>query len=165
MSTRTPQHALYALLAAACFASLLTAGGVHAQASVTVNRLADMNFGDVAAGSSASVLYTDADASVFRLDCSGMLGFQHVDIAFTLPTHLTNGGDTVAISFGSTSAAWSYTNDPGGATAFDPSTGAQVNKDGGSFSIYVWIGAGISPGGATPTQSYSNTFTLDAEIQ
>lgn len=134
-------------------------------ASISVTRLADMTFGDVAAGSSNSVAYTDANASVFKLDVSNMAGFQTVFITFTLPNQLANGGDAIPISFGSTDAAWSYTNDPALGIAFDPSTSASVPKDGSVFSVYVWVGGTVDPAQSTSAQQYSNTFTLNAEIQ
>lgn len=150
---------------AACIAAFTVSVDANAQATVAVTRLADMTFGDVSSGSATSLDYSDAGASVFRLDASGLSGFQVIAITFTLPTEIVNGGDSIPITFGGADAAWSYANDPAIAISFDPHASADVPKDGNVFSVYVWVGATIDPDQSTPAQQYSNTFTLDADIQ
>lgn len=164
MTSDRPHPARSTVLIAASLLALSFAPAPVAE-SVTVAWLNDLSFGDVAAGANHSVPYTDVDAAAFQLTVSGMAGFQNVALSFSLPTHIRNGADTLPITFSASDAAWNYSNDKSGATSFDPATGAAVPKLGNNFSIYVWVGASINPGGATPTTLYSETLTLTAEIQ
>ncbi len=133
--------------------------------AVVITRLTDLDFGDVATDATKQIHYSDAGASSFRIDATDFIAQTSVAVSLTLPAILTSGGDVVAVSYSNADAAWSYTNSAAGATAFDPHSGVTIAKNGANFTVYIWIGGGITTISTTTQSTYSGSLTLDAEAQ
>ena len=115
---------------------------------MTITTLRDLAFGTVIKGVATSVAPTAANAGEFQVSGSPNA---FVIISFTLPTLLTNiqalPGSTMPISFGATAARWRRaTNDPAGASVFDPGAGA-VGRFGPppNPTMYIWLGGTVNP--------------------
>lgn len=150
-----------ALIIVAAGASL----SFSAPPSVVVTRLTDLGFGDVATASTKQILHTDAEAASFRVDATGVSAQTGIRLIFTLPTALTGGGDVLPITFAADDAAWNYSNNSGGVTTFDPSTGTFVSKQGTNFTLFVRIGGRVTADGTTTLTTYTSSLTLDVEVQ
>lgn len=127
-------------------------------AQVSVSRLGDLSFGQVVAGTTEQVQPNASSAGRFQVTAPA--GTQ-LSLTFALPATLVIGGSTLPVTFGSTDAAWSGTNDPAGATTFDPNQPLQVTVPPGG-SIYVWVGARVSPPSNQSTGIHTGTLTLSA---
>ena len=87
-----------------------------------------------------------------------------VSLSFTLPGSLSDGfGNTMTIVFGATDAGHNTTNAVGGATTFDPATGATATLDGTSGELYVWIGGTVQPAANQAENPYSADITLTVD--
>jgi hypothetical protein len=124
-------------------------------ASISVAQGRALDFGNVTPGVNKTVALTDATSG--RFDATGAAS-AGVQITFTLPTDLVNGGNNLPI------AAWTGCWN----TANDPSAGCAAANMGGStngaFSagglLYVFVGATVSPGAAQATGVYSANVTM-----
>src|SRR5205807_3937595 len=108
-------------------------------------------------GVATTVQPTDAGAGEWQI-----IGNKNAfaQITFTLPTLLTNvqalPGSAMPIAFGVTAARWRRsTNDPAGATPFDPAAGI-VGRFGPNPNpiIYIWIGGTVNPAGTAKPGVY-----------
>jgi hypothetical protein len=141
-------------------------GTINATATVlqpiTVSAVNDLQFGNIYPGVDKAIAYTDAsNAGMFSVAGDG--GAQ-VSVSFTLPTDLNGpSGSTLPI------ASWDgYHNTTNSATTggsnFTPSATAITTNlsgaTGSSGSLYIFLGATVSPT-ATQTQgSYTNTVQM-----
>ena len=123
--------------------------------AITVTAGTNLAFGNVFPGINKTVLTTDAGAG--RWDATGQAS-ANVNMTFTLPTNLVNGGNNLAIS------TWTGCRDGdntvAGCTSFTPSGSATAAVFGAGGVLTVWIGATVAP---TPTQAagaYTTTATL-----
>ncbi len=151
------------LLSAALSATIsadATAQGPPGQ-SVSVSRLADLGFGTVIAGLSATVSPLDPAAAKFEI--TGPVN-RTVTISFTLPPNLSGGAATMPIVFGPGSGAWAESNRLNVVTYFDPTQGTTARPSPPNRRITVWLGGQISPGSGQPAGSYTGVVTLSAAI-
>lgn len=131
--------------------------------TITLNVLRNLDFGQVPMGVPTTVAPTAANASMVQA-----LGSANafVDIAFTLPSVLTNiqaaPGTTMPISFGATSARWRRANNnPAGGTPFNPALGAT-----GRFgpppnpTLYIWLGGQVTPAVSQTPGIYTGTVVI-----
>ena len=126
--------------------------------SISVDNVNDLEFGDVEIGNTSEVLPTEANAGQFNI--SGTDG-RDVSFSFTtLPTELTDGTNSITITFGTSSAQW---DNGDSSAAFDP------NSDSPSASLFggdvdVFIGGEVDATGAE-AGDYTGSITLTAEYQ
>ena len=144
-------------------AAFAVTGTVQATASVltplTVSTdLRALDFGDVFPGVNKSIAFGDATSG--KWDIAGALGAE-IQLTFTLPANLSDGGNNLPISFGATDAAYFATDVVGSAVAFDPSAGSTENLDGAAGTGFVWLGGTVAPTPAQPAGVYSATVSLD----
>lgn len=118
----------------------------------------DLDFGFVLLGVPKTVLPTAPTAGKWIV--TGEKNAR-VLISFTLPAalaHLSLGGVTLPVSFPAGSARWRRrTDDPAGATAFDPAAGA-TGMLGPPVEplLYIWLGGTVTPAAFQPGGSYSS---------
>ena len=81
-------------------------------------------------------------------------------VTFTLPTTLTStGGQSITVTYCTTCAAYSTTNNPVGATAANPN--ASFNVSLALFNpVYLWLGASISPPLNQPAGTYTGSVVV-----
>lgn len=157
---------LTARAAAQSPASSIAADAVVVTVGMTITTLRDLLFGTVIKGVATTVQPVDANAGEWQVNGNPNA---FAAISFTLPTVLTNiqalPGSTMPISFSATSARWRRaTNDPAGATAFNPVLGAT-----GRFgpppnpTLYIWLGGTVNPALTAKPGIYQGTVivTLD----
>jgi hypothetical protein len=143
---------------------LLASAGLRAQGkedaalqlpeATTLNNL---TFGQVVTGTSGEILITDPNAAKFYLK-NGVPG-EYV-IKLVLPQYITNGKSNIPVKFDVTHAAWSYNDNPGTSTTFDPHQDLIVNPSNPGTKIYIWIGGAISPGVQVSGGPYTGNITL-----
>ena len=151
-------------LAAAVAVALLGPAAAFAQRPIATvpGAFRDLDFGTVLPGVPEVVTPSDPRAGqwVFK----GPPGAA-VTITFTsLPTFLDNGGQTLAVAFGSAVAAWNTVNDPSGAQTFDPAVGATALIGRPPSRIYVWLGGTALPAPAQAPGTYESTYTVDVSL-
>lgn len=128
--------------------------------AVLVTPEQDLDFGNVIPGTPKSVAITGATAG--RWLVQGSAGAE-VDLDFTaLPATLASGANTMPIVYGAADAGHNTTNNPGGATTFDPAGTELANLGNPLPDLYVWIGGQVQPGAAQVAGLYTGTITLTA---
>lgn len=148
--------------AAAAVAALLIADIHPVDAQVEVTRA--LAFGTVIAGVPTAIAPTSASAAEWRI--TGKLGLSGW-ISLTLPSSLgrAGGSETMAISFCATCGLVRIGNtNPVGATAFNPANGVLSLSVPVSSTIYVWLGATVSPLSNQRSGSYTGTVVLTTAL-
>ena len=144
-------------------AAFAVTGTVQATANVLTplsvsTDLRALDFGDVFPGLPKSIAFTDGTSGKWQID--GEVA-KEIQLNFTLPTDLSNGGILMPISFTATDAAYFATDVIGSAVAFDPGAGSTANLDAGAGTGFVWLGGTVSPTAVQPAGIYSATLSLD----
>ena len=144
-------------------AAFAVTGTVQATANVLTplsvsTDLRALDFGDVFPGLHKSIAYTDGTSGKWQI--AGEAG-KEVQLAFTLPTDLNNGGNLMPITFSATDAAYFDSDAAGSAVAFDPSAGSTEFLNGALGDGYVWLGGTVSPSAGQVAGLYSATVSLD----
>jgi hypothetical protein len=130
---------------------------------MTLTTLRDLGFGGVVRGVATTVSPAAAGAGAWQVTGNPNA---FASISFTLPAVLTNiqalPGSTMPISFDATSARWRRaTNDPAGATPFDPAAGTT-----GRFgpppnpNLYIWVGGTVNPAATAKPGIYQGTIVV-----
>lgn len=161
------------LTAVALFAFVATANTSFAQTKtvqatgtvlqpISFTNATNLAFGNsLFPGISKTVGISDAGAASF--DIAGEAD-KEVTVTFTVPTELTltTGTATMPITFSSTDAGYSTTDDPAGATTFDPDAGAATATLGTTGGLlYVWLGGTVDPATTQAAGDYAADITLD----
>ena len=125
---------------------------------ITVSSSQDLDFGnDIVAGVATTVAKNESNAGKFLL--AGQPNRQ-ISISFTLPSNLTNGANTMPITFTSTDAG--YKVNDGSISAFDPSLGtdASFGTDG---AMEVVLGGTVTPSSSQTAGMYSAPVTISLQ--
>jgi len=132
----------------------LGAGPVRAQ---TVSTLSNLSFGTLIAGTTSSVIVTSPGAAQWQVTSTLKLLNQ---VTFTLPTTLTRaGGGSMTVTYCTTCAGYSFTNNPTSATLFNPNASYTITLV--TFTpIYIWLGGSVSP----PANQTPGTYTGSAVL-
>ena len=150
------RHALRALLV---LGALIATGGVGTRASAqTTTKLNNLSFGTILTGTTSTVTLTSGNAAEWQYHQTLALV---TSFTFTLPTAMTRtgGGGSIPLTFCSTCAAYrGTTNDPSGATTFNPASGTTTPVS--LSNVYVWLAASVTPPLNQPPGSYSASVTL-----
>lgn len=159
-NTTRVSAALVVLLSLAASAARAQSANIQATATVyqaiTVAGASDLAFGNVFPGVNKTVAVTDASAG--RFDLAGQAS-ANVNLSFTLPTDLTGPAN---LPIGSWTGCTNPTNTTTGCTGFTPSAGASASAFGAGATLFVWVGATVSPAANQTAGSYSGTVTLNA---
>lgn len=141
----------FALIGAAV---LLCAGEKVAAQVTTLRHLA---FGTITSGTTTSVNKTSVDAAQWSFSGIFLIGgtFQ-----LTLPTTLTGQGTAIPITFGTSDGLRNTTNNPATGTAFNPHVSQTVPIDLLGTTVYVWLGASVTPPLNQTPGNYSGTVVL-----
>jgi hypothetical protein len=133
----------------------LLATPVHAQVT-TVNTL---SFGVVLAGTTTSIAPTSASAAHWRIE--GVVGLG-AGFSLTLPSTLARvgGGGSMPVTFCGTCGIHRLNNsNPTGGVTFNPQSTVSFGLLPLS-TVYVWLGASVSPPPSQPSGSYVGTVIL-----
>jgi hypothetical protein len=148
--------ALLAVSAAAARAQ--NNAGINVTASVqqpiTVTAGNPLAFGNVFPGVAATVGVASANAGTFSVAGQGSAV---VSMNFVLPTNLTSGG--VNLPIGTWTGNWNTTNSPTG-TSFTPSASGSSATLSGTGTIYVFVGATVTPAVNQAAGSYAGTVSM-----
>ena len=125
--------------------------------AITVTGANTLDFGNVFPGVAKTIAV--ANASAGRFDLTGQ-GSAPVQLTFTLPTNLVNGGNNLPI--GTWTGCTSPTTSPAGCTSFTPSGTATTTAFSGTGAVSVFVGATVSPAANQPAGSYTALVTLTA---
>ena len=117
--------------------------------TMTITTLRDLAFGTVIKGVATTIPPTAGNSGEWEVAGSANA---FATITLALPTVLNNiqalPGSTMPVSFSPTSALWRRaTNNPAGATVFDPSVGVTNARFGPPPNpfIYIWLGGTVNP--------------------
>ena len=165
--------AFLALVLTAAAARLGSAQGTTAGIAVdavvintgmTITTLRNLSFGTVIRGVATTVGPAAATAGEWQVTGSANA---FATINFTLPTVLTNiqalPGSTMPITFSATSARWRRaTNNPVGATTFNPSVGVTNARFGppANPNLYIWIGGTVTPAATAKPGIYTGIIIV-----
>jgi hypothetical protein len=150
-----------ALMAVASTASAQSAT-ITANATVlqplTVANVRNLDFGNVYAGVTKSIAYDAATSGKFSM--SGVANAE-VSFSFALPTNLASGGNTLPIG------TWTGCHNTADATAacttFTPSSSSATTRLNTLLgTLYVFVGATVTPGGSQAQGAYSANVTMTA---
>jgi hypothetical protein len=120
---------------------------------VTMRNLA---FGTILSGTTTSVSKSSASSAQWRFTGTFALGGSFV---LSLPTSLTGPGTAIPVTFSSTDGQRSTTNNPLTGTSFNPHSSQSVALLF-SGTVYVWLGASVSPPINQTAGIYSATVVL-----
>lgn len=148
------------LLALTATAGQAQSGSIQATATVlsaiTVTGAVPLAFGAVTPGVNKTV----GVAGGGRFDLVGAAS-ANVNIAFTLPTQLTSGGNNLPI--GTWTGYHNTTNNPTtGGTAFTPAAAVTPAAFSGTGALFVFVGATVSPAPAQAAGAYTGTVQMTA---
>ena len=143
-------------------AAFAVTGTIQATANVLTplsvsTDLRALDFGDVFPGLNKSIAFTDGTSGKWQI---GGEAAKEIQLAFTLPAALDNGGILMPISFSATDAAYFGTDVVGSAVAFDPSGGSTENLDAAGTG-FVWLGGTVQPTANQAAGVYAATVSLD----
>jgi len=143
--------------AAAQSASINVTANVYQALTVAAGN--DLGFGNVFPGVAKTVALTDGNAG--RFDITGQSS-STVSLSFTLPNsgNYIVGPSSAQLPLGSWTACWNVSNSAGGScTAFTAASGTNAAFGGGS-TLYVFLGATVTPASNQAAGSYSGTAVL-----
>ncbi len=148
------------LLALTASAGMAQSANIQATATVlsaiNVTGAVPLAFGNV----TPNVAKTVGVVGGGRFDLTGQAS-ANVNIAFTLPTQLTSGGNNLAI--GTYTAYHNTTNSASsGGTAFTPSASVTPTAFGAGGTLFVFVGATVSPTAVQAAGTYTGTVQLTA---
>lgn len=123
--------------------------------AVTVAAGNDLQFGNVTPGVTKTTAIADAGAGRFDVTKAASQG---VTLSFTLPANLTAGANNLPI--GSWTGGWNTTQTPAGATAFTPTAGGTNTTATAATTVFVYVGATVSPAAAQVAGSYTGDVTM-----
>lgn len=124
----------------------------------TVTTLNNLSFGTIYTGMTTNVDVTSPGAAQWKVASVLKLLNQ---VTFTLPSTLTRtgGGGSIAVTYCTTCAAYSTTNNPVGATAANPNATFTITLQ--LFNpIYIWLGASVSPPLNQPAGTYTGSVVI-----
>jgi hypothetical protein len=126
-----------------------------AAAQVTTQR--NLVFGTITSGTTTNVDKTSANGAQWIISGTFPLGgtFQ-----LTLPTTLAGPGPDIPVTFRTTDGLRTTTSNPVPGTTFDPHTTQTIPIELLGTTIYVWLGASISPPLNQTPGNYSGTVVL-----
>jgi len=135
-------------------ASAIAAGTFSVSSYFTVTRLADLVFGELAAGVNMSIQPTSAKAAQFLINGNGN---SIVQVTITFPPSLTCGNNTLV--FNPLVPICNTIPDASSAVQFSGSSGGSVST-GSDGNLYVWVGGKILATQMQPAGSYNGIIQL-----
>jgi hypothetical protein len=119
----------------------------------------NLDFGNVNKNASKHILPTDGTAGKWEI--AGQAN-KNIQIDFTLPSVLSSGGNTLAISFDATDAG--YTENPDGYSQSSFSPVQRISPAiGSSGKIYVFIGGTVTAASNQTAGSYTGSITISVQ--
>lgn len=150
---------MVAVISAATAQAQSQTAGVNATASVqqpiNVTGAVNLAFGNVFPGVAKTVAVTDVTAG--RFDVTGQ-GSTPVLMSFVLPANLTSGANNLPI--GSWTGHHNTSNAPTGGTNFTPSAGTTNSTFSAGGSLFVFVGATVTPATNQSAGAYTGTVQL-----
>lgn len=134
----------------------------ESKAQFIIQKLNDLNFGDVFIGYSSIVTDVNPNAAKFSFyqDSYPRLNIQ---LSFNLPTYLTNGKDYLPINFNNL-ASWSRNDNVTGRTYFNPYSPITIMNVRKNRIHYVWLGGQITSQSNISPGLYTGTIVLIIEV-
>ncbi len=148
-------ESVYSFILRVIFA-LFVISTFNAAQTAFITKTSDLEFGDVFMGHSKEITDTDIGAAKFMFYHTRWFR-RNVSIRFALPSYLENAGDRIPIEFNQTHSTWSYNDQLGGRTNFDPYSRLRINRVWFYTPVYIWLGGKITTTqGLTPGEYSGN---------
>ncbi|HWA16561.1 MAG TPA: DUF4402 domain-containing protein [Gemmatimonadales bacterium] len=122
---------------------------------ITVSGARNLDFGTIFPGVAKTIPVAGATSG--RFDLTGQ-NSGNINLAFTLPTNLTSGANTLPI--GTWTGCHNATNATAGCTAFTPSAAATASAFSSAGALFVWVGGTVTPAAAQAAGNYTGTVAL-----
>lgn len=143
-----------------CFISLLISQNLFAQ--LIIQKLNDLNFGDVFIGYSTTVTDLSPNAAKFMLYQDSQARMDLL-VRFNLPEVLTNGSFAVRVNF-SGYASWARADALTGRTYFNPYSSTVINNVRRNRYHYIWLGGQVTSSTNILPGVYTGTIILTIEV-
>ncbi len=153
-------------LSAASVQAQVNSNSISATADVQtpINVIAGntLDFGPVLPGVAKTVVVTDATSGTAQAGSFHVQGLSNanVNLTFTLPTNLVNGGNNLPI--GSWTGEETTAATPS-ASNFTPSATPTATTIGGAGDLYVFLGGTVSPASNQPAGVYTGTVAMTVD--
>lgn len=139
---------------------LLTSEEIFSQ--LVIQKLNDLDFGEVFIGYSSVVSDLNPNAAKFMLYQNSAPRMDLL-VSFILPNTLTNGKDVVTINF-SNYASWARADATTGRTYFNPYSPTIINNVRRNRNHYIWLGGSITSSSKILPGIYTGTIILTIEV-
>jgi hypothetical protein len=120
----------------------------------------DLDFGNVTAGVSKTVLPAAATAGTFMINA---LSNTAVQFSFTLPANLTLGPNSMPIN--SWAGRYNTNNSLASSTPFTPSGSPQAATTSAAGKLHIWIGATVTPAPGQVGGIYTGSIIINVVYQ
>jgi hypothetical protein len=128
---------------------------------IEINVINELNFGEIVQTEGKDISKTSSSAAKYTVISDKK---RHVYIDLILPTHFTNGGHTVPVTFDATRTGWSKTNNAATSTSFNPHQQLHVQVTQNNAPIYIWLGGVINTTSLTEPGPYTGTITVKVTL-
>lgn len=142
------------------FISLLISQKLFAQ--LIIQKLNDLDFGDVFIGYSNTVTDLSPNAAKFMLYQDSQPRMDLL-VRFNLPENLTNGSFAVKVNF-SNYASWARADALTGRTYFNPYASTVINNVRRNRYHYIWLGGQVTSSTNILPGVYTGTIILTIEV-
>lgn len=127
-------------------------------AQMVITKINDLEFGGIGQSQEKTVDPNETNAGVVKINGPSSIG---VDVSFSLPLNLSNGGRTLPVSFGNTSGGWNNENVPSGITHFDLNNGVtNIELDATSGNLFIYLGGTLNSSNPQQAGSYTSTIIV-----
>ncbi|MCX8057471.1 MAG: hypothetical protein N3F03_07685 [Ignavibacteria bacterium] len=132
----------------------------HSQ--LIIQKVNDLNFGDVFIGYSATVTDLSPNAAKFMLYQDSQARMDLL-VSFKLPSTLVNGSYSVNVNFANY-ASWARNDATTGRTYFNPYSTTVINNVRRNRYHYIWLGGTLTSSTNIMPGVYSGTIILTIEV-
>lgn len=131
-------------------------------AQLIIQKINDLNFGEVFIGYSSTVTDLSPDAAKFMLYQNSQARMDLI-VTFTLPASLNNGINSVKIDFNNY-ASWARSDVQTGRTYVNPYSPFLINNVRKNRYHYIWLGGTIISNSNILPGIYTGTIILTVEV-
>lgn len=129
--------------------------------SIQITVQNELDFEEIVQMESKDVPKTSSKAAKYKI-VSDKKRYVYVDLI--LPTHFTNGSNSVPVTFSSSRCGWSKTDNASTSTSFNPNQRLQVQVTQNNSPFYIWLGGVLNTTSSTVPGDYTGTITVKVTL-
>lgn len=139
---------------------LIFNANVYSQ-SIQITVQNELDFEEIVQMGNKDVPKTSSKAAKYKI-VSDKKRYVYVDLI--LPTHFTNGSNTVPVTFSSSRCGWNKTDNASTSTSFNPYQRLQVQVTQNNSPFYIWLGGVLNTTSSTVPGDYTGTITVKVTL-